>query len=252
MTDIKLIVTDLDDTLLRRDKTISDYTIGLFKRLRERGILAAFATARPLSMVTEYSEPLGVDNMILGNGAEIFAGDSLIRDFFPPRDIVLRLIQELTATPAVYRLGARTKRAFYTTNRESLDPTKITWDFTEQITEPIIHLSFRSSDASIAQSIRERFPELRVLRFAREDLCDVGASGASKAVGVKILAEHLSVPMAEIAAFGDDYNDIEMLRECGVGVAVENAAAECKSAANHTCGDCDSDGVARWIEENLL
>jgi hydroxymethylpyrimidine pyrophosphatase-like HAD family hydrolase len=42
------------------------------------------------------------------------------------------------------------------------------------------------------------------------------------------------------------------LRECGVGIAVENATAECRQAANHICADCDSDGVARWIEENLL
>jgi Cof subfamily protein (haloacid dehalogenase superfamily) len=252
MTNIKLIVTDLDDTLLRRDKTVSDHTAGIFGRLRERGIMAAFATARSLLRVTEYGELLGIDNMILDNGAEIFADGELIRDFFPPRDIVLRLIQELAADPAVYRIGVRTKRAFYTTNRESPDPSKIIWDFSEPITEPILRFSFRSGDASIAQSIQERFLELKVHRFANEDLCDVGASGASKAAGVRILAEHFNISMSEIAAFGDNYNDVEMLRECGVSIAVENAADECKQAANHACADCDSDGVARWIEENLL
>ncbi|MDR1328307.1 MAG: Cof-type HAD-IIB family hydrolase [Oscillospiraceae bacterium] len=252
MTNIKLIATDLDDTLLRRDKTVSDYTAGIFRRLRERGILAAFATARSLPMVTEYSGPLGVDNMILGNGGEIFAGGELIRDFFPPRGIVLTLIEELAANPAVYRLGVRTKRAFYTTNRESPDPSKIIWDFSEPITEPILRFSFRSGDASVAQSIQARFPELKVHRFANEDLCDIGASGASKAAGVRILAEHFNISMSEIAAFGDNYNDVEMLRECGVGIAVENAGDECKQAADHICADCDSDGVVRWIEENLL
>jgi hydroxymethylpyrimidine pyrophosphatase-like HAD family hydrolase len=190
--------------------------------------------------------------MILGNGGEIFAGGELIRDFFPPRGIVRPLIEELAANPAVYRLGVRTKRAFYTTNRESPDPSKIIWDFSKPITEPILRFSFRSGDASIAQLIQARFPELKVHRFANEDLCDVGASGASKAVGVKILAGHFNISMAEIAAFGDNYNDVEMLRECGIGIAVENATAECRQAANHTCADCDSDGVARWIEENLL
>jgi Cof subfamily protein (haloacid dehalogenase superfamily) len=251
MPNIKLIATDLDDTLLRRDKTVSDRTIRTFKRLRERGTLAAFATARPGSMAAEYGELLGIDNMIVNIGAEIFAGGSLIRDFFPPCDIVLSLIEELAADPAVYRLGARTKRAYYTTNREGPDPTKIIWDFSEPITEPIIHFSFRSGDASIAQSIQERFPELGVHRFAHDDLCDVGAAGTSKAAGVKILAEHFNVPMSEVAAFGDDYNDVEMLRECGIGVAVENATDECKASANYVCADCDSDGVARWIEENL-
>lgn len=43
---IKLVVTDLDNTLLRRDKTVSDYTVTVFERLRERRVLVAFATAR--------------------------------------------------------------------------------------------------------------------------------------------------------------------------------------------------------------
>jgi len=53
-------------------------------------------------------------------------------------------------------------------------------------------------------------------------------------------------------AFGDDYNDIEMLRECGIGVAVDNAIYEAKVAADYACGGCDEDGVAKWLEVNVL
>jgi hydroxymethylpyrimidine pyrophosphatase-like HAD family hydrolase len=52
--------------------------------------------------------------------------------------------------------------------------------------------------------------------------------------------------------FGDDLNDAEMLRECGIGVAVSNALDEAKAVAGHICGDCDEDGVARWLEGNAL
>jgi len=58
--------------------------------------------------------------------------------------------------------------------------------------------------------------------------------------------------MSEVIAFGDDNNDIEMLRECGTGVAVANAIDECKSSADHICGSCDDDGLAKWLEENVL
>ena len=57
---------------------------------------------------------------------------------------------------------------------------------------------------------------------------------------------------SNIAAFGDDYNDVEMLRECGIGVAVANAIDEAKAAADYICGDCDDDGTARWLEEHVL
>jgi hydroxymethylpyrimidine pyrophosphatase-like HAD family hydrolase len=55
-----------------------------------------------------------------------------------------------------------------------------------------------------------------------------------------------------IAAFGDDHNDVEMLRRCGFGVAVANAIEEAKAAAGCICGTNDNDGVANWIEERVL
>jgi len=69
---IKMIVTDLDNTLLRRDKTISSYTVDVFRRVRERGVLVAFATARDFRFVTEHISPLfGItpDIVIADNGA---------------------------------------------------------------------------------------------------------------------------------------------------------------------------------------
>ena len=75
---------------------------------------------------------------------------------------------------------------------------------------------------------------------------------ATKANAAKYLSDYFSVPLVNVAAFGDDYNDVEMLRECGVGVAVANSIDEVKAIADYVCGDCDEDGVARWLEENVL
>jgi len=56
--DVMLIVTDLDNTLLRRDKTIGEFTVDVFQRVRECGVLIAFATARDFRFVTEHISPL--------------------------------------------------------------------------------------------------------------------------------------------------------------------------------------------------
>lgn len=80
---IRLVVTDLDNTLLHRDKTVSDYTVSVFKRLRERGILVAFATARYFRTVEEWIIPsIGVqpDIVISLNGAYAYAND---RSLYP-------------------------------------------------------------------------------------------------------------------------------------------------------------------------
>ena len=55
----------------------------------------------------------------------------------------------------------------------------------------------------------------------------------------------------EIAVFGDDFNDIGMLRLCGRGIAMENAIAEVKQAADEICLSNEQDGVARWIAAQL-
>lgn len=62
---IRMIATDLDGTLLRSDKTISDYTVGVFGRVRKHGVLLAFATARSLESSREYRDMLNPDGDIV-------------------------------------------------------------------------------------------------------------------------------------------------------------------------------------------
>ena len=66
------------------------------------------------------------------------------------------------------------------------------------------------------------------------------------------LCENFCISSDEVVAFGDDYNDIKMLQYCGAGIAVANAIGEAKSAANFICDTNENDGVAKWIEENIL
>jgi hydroxymethylpyrimidine pyrophosphatase-like HAD family hydrolase len=75
---------------------------------------------------------------------------------------------------------------------------------------------------------------------------------ATKWNAVQAVSEHFNIPTADIVAFGDDYNDVEMLRGCGIGVAVANAINEAKSVADHICDTNENDGVAKWLEENVL
>ncbi len=58
--------------------------------------------------------------------------------------------------------------------------------------------------------------------------------------------------LSEIAAFGDDLNDIDLLNSAGIGTAMDNALAETKAAAYYICGDCDNDGAAKWLKANVL
>jgi len=71
---IKMIITDLDKTLLRSDETISEYTIDMFRRVRESGVLVAFATARSLESSQEYRLQINPDGDIVTGGCLVFSG----------------------------------------------------------------------------------------------------------------------------------------------------------------------------------
>jgi len=77
-------------------------------------------------------------------------------------------------------------------------------------------------------------------------------SGTSKINAIKITANLLGIDISDVAAFGDDYNDIEMIEECGTGIAVANAIEQVLMSASHRTVSNDEDGVAAFIEKHYL
>ena len=104
-----------------------------------------------------------------------------------------------------------------------------------------------SGDIGILRSI---LPENTYLEIAEGTLGMIIHEDATKIKGVLAALSALGVRAEETAAFGDDLADIEMLRVCGFGVAVENALPEVKAAADFVTGANDADGVAKWLEGN--
>jgi hydroxymethylpyrimidine pyrophosphatase-like HAD family hydrolase len=90
------------------------------------------------------------------------------------------------------------------------------------------------------------------LSVARDGLGMIMHKDATKSKAVAGLARIWGVSQSEIAAFGDDTNDLDMLIYAGAGVAMGNALDEVKAAADYICDTNENDGVAKWIEENVL
>ena len=66
------------------------------------------------------------------------------------------------------------------------------------------------------------------------------------------MCKNTNIRAEQIASFGDDFNDIGMLKLCGKGIAMQNAITEVKKIANDVCLSNENDGVAKWIESKLL
>ena len=254
MKDIKFIVTDLDDTLLRRDKTVSAYTIDVLHHAQECGFLLAFATARDFRFVTEHISPMtGIipDVLIADVGALAFCFGKEVYKKMIPADTVNMLISQFGSIRCISTQESYSISGEHSSNHWSLDKqATIMTDFNESVQCDALYLDGFTDKSS--QFYSEHCPEIRVVRYTGGDLVTLVHHEASKLHALHAVLDTLSMEMGDIVYFGDDYSDIEILSSCDNGIAVANAIDECKAAASDLCGDCDEDGVAVWIEENLL
>jgi len=225
----KMIVTDLDGTLLRDDKTVSEVTKSALHRCRDAGIKTIFATGRGENSIcgVERVVPAGMfDGYILNNGSLAVAGENIVYSCFVAVDMIKPLLvvcEEMGLEHGFSRRGMETGKF---------------WTF--GCTPEISTLIEAQLDADLH------------LKVARDGLGQIMHKDATKSNAVIALARYWNIAQSEIVAFGDDLNDIDLLNYAGVSVAVANALNEVKSAADYICDTNDNDGVAKWLEENVL
>jgi Cof subfamily protein (haloacid dehalogenase superfamily) len=251
---IKLIITDLDNTLLRSDKSISEYTITTLKKYQDKGIRIAFATARSTQASSRFLEQFAPDVFIGYGGAASFAEGKVISRFDIPADISSRLISRCLQESEILYVHAVNETVAYTNRTEPAgrDSSHYQYvDFSQYNDISYLKISLVSTDPNVVERIAAEFPMLDLLRYTGEDLYRFANRDAVKWNAVKAVAEYYDISTDMVAAFGDDINDYEMIKNCGIGVAVKNAVEEVKSAAKYICDISDNEGVAKWLEEHI-
>jgi len=250
---IKMIVVDLDDTLLRNDKTVSERTVGALKKCREKGIKVVYATARGQSAQVLVSSDL-FDGYVIMNGAIARAGAQVVYSRLISSVSVRKML--LAADDAGIPIAVQSAGMDYT----NFDTTKV-WEWVKHFTisdfrtldvesEKIYALPKTESEIDI---LKKHLPRGLYLITTREDnFTMIMNEDASKEKAVAALAGHWGICVSDVVAFGDDIIDIEMIKNCGVGVAMGNAISELKAVADYVCDTNENDGIAKWLEGNLL
>jgi len=256
--EIKMIVCDLDQTLLRSDRSLSAYTLQVLEKCRKRGILLAYATARPKMAAAPHKDTAKPDIIISDSGAlaRIVNGDKAIYKAVLPKDIVDEILQILQKDDPVCFITASIDKGILV--NQTVDPNDIGWtemnpifaDFSAGIDGDVYKITPEIYNRHTHDEIAA-LPGITYIPFHGEDWCTITPENVTKWHAIQKVAEHLGINTAHIVAFGDDFGDIEMIEGCGIGVAMGNAIDEVKAAADHICDTNDNDGVARWLEENL-
>lgn len=272
---VKLILLDLDGTLLNSDKLISDREYSALERAHQMGVHIVPSTGRFFAGMPKVVRDLPfVRYAITVNGAEVYdvqAEKAISRAEIPWKqadEVYARLdtfpviydcfqdgwgymdaelyarIDEFIADPRVNRM-VRELRKPVTEFRKTMA--------VEQKPVQKIQMFFTDQQTRLAtwETLKQEFPELTVTSSISNNV-ELNAKLAHKGEALRRLCDHLGISIEETMAFGDGPNDCSMIETAGIGVAMDNACPELKQVADYITDTNDNFGVAKAIERFCL
>lgn len=265
----KLVATDFDDTLLRTDLTISDYTKKTIDSFIKAGGCFTIATGRMYSSILPGIKRLGLKGLVISyNGGMIVDADTgeVVFQQDIPHDKAMEQLLLLESQPAdihvyygdklyVKERTEATKRYEHvcevTANvtgesmsafvgRQGVDITKILAVMPADLAKENFDRSIRAYGSRLDFSL------------SKPVFFEIMDKGVNKGEALKRLCGIKGIDISETMAFGDSLNDLQMLVAAGRSFAVENANPLAKQAADEICPSNDEDGVAKMIEKYCL
>ncbi len=247
---LRMIAADLDRTLLRSSGTLSDFTAETLLRCRDAGVRIVIATARTESYCEEVIRALQPDAVISNSGALARAGKAVLFERPIPEQEADALIADILQCPSFRQLTVQTSLGYYVSQPHGKN-RGVVYDFSVPLHRPAYKITPEFGDPADADTLRRLHPNCEAVRFTGEDWYRIVAKGCGKWPALQAAAAHFGIDTADIAAFGDDVLDNEMLAGCGFGVAVANASLSTAAAAAHHCETNDEDGVALWLRRRF-
>lgn len=268
MTDFRAIATDLDGTLLRSDKSISSRTRDAVLSAEDAGLTVVIATGRPPRWIAPIVEALGDRGLVVcANGAAVYdpARDELVSKTEIDPDVAESIIDDIQNDFPRAVLGLEQGFAFSVDEAISesdlnlagslLLPGLQVGPIRSFLTKPVLKLIVRMphpAPPGTAEAVQAVVgTRALVTHSTDESFLELSHPSVHKAATVERLLIESEIASAQVAAFGDMPNDLELIRWAGLGVAVENADPRLKAVADLVTASNDEDGVAQVIEEIL-
>lgn len=267
---IYLVAVDMDGTLLHNDKSISDYTINVLRKIVEKGILLVPASGRPLNgmKAAVLNNVKGIKYAICSNGAMLMdvQKEKSISETGIPTEKALEALTYLEQFPvAVYvhtdkgtfraegweKTGLSEKYPYI---RFSEGNVKDLGEFLRISGVNVMKMGAYILTDELAQKLLEKGSPIPGIAFLRsgDGIIELNSTNASKGNALYILCEKLGIQLENVLAIGDNENDISMLQAAGISAAMRNAEDDVKQAAKFVAGNNEEDGAAHFLEEWVL
>lgn len=242
--EIKLIALDMDGTLLEDNHDVSEPTKEAIKQALAKGIHVVLSTGRSLATCYPYAEALNLPSyLITANGGEIYTADQeLLEQHLLPTEIIESMWNLgkdtgvdmwMIATDGVYRNDSVPE------NLKDHSWLKFGCNTTDQN-----KLDFMIKELSHMKGLE--------LTNSLPTNIEANPAGVSKAAALHFVCGRIGITMEEVMAVGDSLNDIKMIQESGVGVAMGNAQEAIKNVADFVTDTNNDNGVAKAIKRFAL
>jgi Cof subfamily protein (haloacid dehalogenase superfamily) len=262
---IKLVISDVDGTIVQPDKSLSPGTIAAAERLQAAGVKLAVVSARPPRGMAYITETLKLTAPFAGfNGGMLIGPDGATVEWNP---VPVELVRQAMAL-----FDARGIDTWLFTQDEWLirDPAGVHVEHEKRTVkfDPRIVEDFGPYVGQVGKlvGVSEDYPKLAAIEGELQAIVGDGASAirsqryyldlthknANKGFAVQAIAGHLGVDLAELAVLGDMPNDIPMFRVAGFSVAMGNGSDDAKAAASATTAANDHEGWAAAVDTLIL
>ncbi|WP_121613213.1 Cof-type HAD-IIB family hydrolase [Mesobacillus foraminis] len=238
--EIKLIAIDMDGTLLDANHQVSEENRLAIREAEEKGIKVVLSTGRAIRTVKDYAVSLELSSyLVTVNGSEIWGPDG---------DLVERNPVSTPLIKWMWDMSKHHKTHFWAISSTGNWHNEMPEDFEKHVW---LKFGFDVEDDKVRELILKDLEARKEFELSNSSLknIEVNAQGINKAKGLKNVCDLLGISMNNVLAIGDSLNDVAMIKEAGIGVAMGNAQDAVKKAANWVTATNLESGVAKAIRQ---
>lgn len=270
MSGIRLVIADVDGTLVNDHRELSSYTKSVIERLHEQGILFGVASGRDYLQLLEDNEYWGFDfpfDVTMGmNGGQVYIAES--RKLYEYNKLseetvksIVEMMDPLDLNPFVYgpdhtMICRRIDSATEASGERNSMQLRVVKEMSEFWEKPIPKIMYRTTESQMPAVYQwaldhpsDKYQALKT----QTTMLEFQDPHINKGTGLQHAVELLGIDLENVVAFGDMSNDNPMLELAGIGVCLKNGAQDTKACADYiTDFTNNEDGLAKFVEKSLL
>jgi Cof subfamily protein (haloacid dehalogenase superfamily) len=264
---IRLVVSDVDGTLVTRSKVVTPAALDAIRRLRESGIKFTVISSRPPQAIRVVGNVVGITDPVPAfNGGLLVDPDltSILREKFIEHIVVERILQRLAEaqvdtwvyTDADWYVPSLTApKVEHEIHSVKYEPS-VTRDFTHIRKDRVCKIVGVSEDfdrlADVEHRLQQEFCGAASVSRSQKYYLDFTHPDANKGEGILLLSELLNIHTSEIAVIGDMENDTYMFKRAGLSIAMGNATPEVQAQAQYVTTTNEEEGFATAMEKFIF